>query len=155
MQEYFCIGLSNNVYLGLSLVHVDKLIQLRPKDICVIPGVSDSWLGVVNYKSSLLWVLDTDKFLDISDSKNERKSQRTAIIVNYSIVDRQKKVALIIDNLEGVIKVTPDQQESSQANIPHKLQKICDFIRQDGKDIGLVNTEILLEQLSEQSLLFA
>lgn len=153
MQEYFCIGLSNSVYLGLSLSHIDKLIQLQQKDICMIPGIADFWLGVVNYKSSLLWILDTEKFLNISQNNKQVKSHQTALILNYSMDDRQKKVGLIIENLLGVIMVEPEQDEYPQSNIPSALNNICDVIRKDGKDIALVNTEMLLEQLSEQSLL--
>ena len=155
MQEYFCIGLSNHVYLGLSLAHVDKLIQLQPKDICLIPGIADFWLGVVNYKSSLLWILDTEKFLNISKNSQKVKSQQTALILNYSMGNHQKKVALVIKSLEGVIKVGQNQTESLQSVISPILQNICHAVaRQDNKDIALVNTDILLEELSQQSLLY-
>ena len=154
MQEYFCIGLSNGVYLGLSLEHIDKLIQLQPKDICLIPGIADFWWGVVNYKSSLLWVLDTEKFLAISGNKNKVKSQQNVLILHYLIGNYQKKLALVIKSLEGVIQVEQPQTESIVANASPILKNICDgFVRQAHKDIALVKTEILLEQLSQQSLL--
>ena len=154
MQEYFCVGLSNSVYLGLSLEHVDKLITLQPKDICLIPGIADFWLGVVNYKSSLLWILDTDNFLDIAKNNQKIKSQQTVLIVNYSIGNYQKKVALVIKSLEGVFKFDSVQTASPLSAISPRLQNICDgFAIQDEKDIALVKTEILLEQLSQQSLL--
>ena len=154
MQEYFCIGLSNSVYLGLSLEHVDKLITLQPKDICLIPGIADFWLGVINYKSSLLWILDLEKFLDIAQNSKKNKSQQTVLILNYSVGNYQKKVALIIKSLEGVFEFEQDQIVVPHSSIPPKLQNICDtFTSQNEKDIALVKTEILLEQLSQQSLL--
>ena len=155
MQEHFCVGLSQQIYLGLSLDHVDKLIQLQPKDICLIPGIADFWLGVVNYKSSLLWILDTEKFLNISKNNQKIKSQQTALIINYSMVNNKKKLALVIKNLEGVIKVDPDKTESFQSSAYPLLERICDTVaRQDEKNIALVKTEILLEELSQQSLLY-
>lgn len=155
MQEHFCVGLSQQIYLGLSLDHVDKLIQLQPKDICLIPGIADFWLGVVNYKSSLLWILDTEKFLNISKNNQKIKSQQTALIINYSMVNNKKKLALVIKNLEGVIKVDPDKTEKIQSSAYPLLERICDTVaRQDEKNIALVKTEILLEELSQQSLLY-
>ncbi|MDJ0902408.1 MAG: chemotaxis protein CheW [Xenococcus sp. MO_188.B8] len=154
MQEYFCIGLAKSVYLGLSLEHIDKLIQLQSKDICLIPGIANFWLGVVNYKSSLLWVLDTENFLGISDNKNQVKSQQTVLILHYSNGNYQKKVALVIKSLEGVIQVEQHQSESLFANNSPVLKNICDgLVRQEEKDIALVKTDLLLEQLSQQSLL--
>lgn len=155
MQEHFCVGLSHQIYLGLSLNHVDKLIQLQSKDICLIPGIADFWLGVVNYKSSLLWILDTEKFLNISKNNKKIKSQQTALIINYSMANNQKKVALVIKSLEGVIKVDPEKTKPFRLNKYPLLEKICDTVaRQDEKDITLVQTDILLEELSQQSLLY-
>ncbi len=154
MQEYFCIGLSNPVYLGLSLEHVDKLITVQPKDICLIPGIADFWLGVVNYKSSLLWILDLENFLGIAKNHQKIKSQQTVLILNYSMGSYQKKVALIIKSLEGVFEFEQEQMLVTHSAISPKLQNICDaFTNQDGKDIALIKTEVLLEQLSQHSLL--
>lgn len=154
MQEYFCIGLSNSVYLGLSLEHVDKLITFEPKDICLIPGIADFWLGVINYKSSLLWILDLENFLGLTKNYQKIKSQQTALILNYSMGNYQKKVALMMTSLEGVFQFEQKQRGTNSSNIAPKLQNICDtFITQDEKDIALVNTEILLKQLSQQSFL--
>ncbi|MGK7896948.1 MAG: chemotaxis protein CheW [Xenococcus sp. (in: cyanobacteria)] len=154
MQEYFCIGLSHSVYLGLSLEHVDKLITLRRKDICLIPGIADFWVGVVNYKSSLLWILDLENFLGITKNNQEFKSQQTVLILNYSTGNYQKKVALIIKDLQGVFKFQKEQIVVNYSAIFSRLQDICDsFMHQDGKDIALVKTEVLLEQLEQHSLL--
>ncbi|ELS02992.1 chemotaxis signal transduction protein [Xenococcus sp. PCC 7305] len=154
MQEYFCAGLSNNIYLGLSLEHVDKLIQFQATDICVIPGIEDFWLGVINYKSSLLWILDIEKLCDPSKNELKTKSEQTALIVNYSMENIQKKVALIVESLEGVVELNSNQEQLSFSTDFPRLQNICDaVIQQNEKVINLVNTEILLEQLSQQSLL--
>ena len=152
MQEYFCIGLSNSVYLGLSLDNIDKLITLQPQDICLIPGIADFWLGVINYKSSLLWILDLENFLDIAKNNQKIKSQQTVLILNYSIGNYQKKVGLIIKSLEGVFNFGQEQMIASC--FTPKLQNICQaFTTENEKDIALVKTELLLEQLSQQSLL--
>ncbi len=154
MQEYFCIGLSNSVHLGLSLEHVDKLITLQPKDICLIPGIADFWVGVVNYKSSLLWILDLENFLGITKDYQRIKSQQTVLILNYSAGNYQKKVALMIKNLEGVFKFEENQMVVKHSTVFSRLQDIChSFMHQDGKDIALVKTEVLLEQLEQHSLL--
>ena len=154
MPEYFCIGLSNPIYLGLSLEHVDKLITIQPKDICLIPGIADFWLGVVNYKSSLLWILDLENFLGIAKNHQKIKSQQTILIFNYSMGSYQKKVALMIKSLEGVFEFQQEQMVDDYSTIYPKLQHICDaFTNQDGKDIALIKTEFLLEQLLQHSLL--
>ena len=154
MQEYFCIGLANSVYLGLSLEQVDKLIKIQPQDICLIPGIADFWLGVVNYKSSLLWILDIESFLGIAKNKKPGKSQQTVLILNYSTENYQKKVALVIKSIEGAIKMEQNQIESLGPTTSPMLKNICDAVaRQDEKEIALVKTDILLEQLLQQSLL--
>lgn len=62
-QEYFTVALSTSVDLGLSLVDMGTVAQFEVKNICTVPGVANFWYGVVNFKGSLLWILDSDRFL--------------------------------------------------------------------------------------------
>ena len=85
---------------------------------------------------------------------NSNKKRITKLQLHINFRNYQKKVALVIKTLEGVFKFDTLQTSSSLSAISPRLQNICDgFAIQDEKDIALVKTEILLEQLSQQSLL--
>ena len=61
-QEYFTVELASKITLGLSLNEMVTVAQFEIKNICIVPGVADFWYGVVNFKGSLLWILDSDLF---------------------------------------------------------------------------------------------
>ena len=63
-QEYFTVELASKITLGLSLNEMVTVAQFETKNICIVPGVADFWYGVVNFKGSLLWILDSDRFFN-------------------------------------------------------------------------------------------
>ena len=63
-REYFSFELSTRIDLALSLTDMKVVTQFEVKNICIVPGVADFWYGVTNFKGSLIWVLDSDRFLN-------------------------------------------------------------------------------------------
>ena len=63
-REYFSFELSTGIDLALPLTDMKVAAQFEVRNICIIPGVADFWYGVTNYKGSLVWVLDSDRFLN-------------------------------------------------------------------------------------------
>ena len=75
-REYFTVELASQIVLGLSLTEMATVVQFETKYICAVPGVAEFWHGVVNFKGSLLWVLDSDRFLSLpaKNQANHRKN---------------------------------------------------------------------------------
>ena len=63
-QEYFTVELASKITLGFSLSEIGTVAQFETLNICAVPGVAEFWYGVANFKGSLLWILDSDRFLD-------------------------------------------------------------------------------------------
>ena len=63
-REYFSVELSTGIDLALSLTDMKVVAQFEAKNICIVPGVADFWYGVTNFKGSLIWVLNSDRFLN-------------------------------------------------------------------------------------------
>ncbi|NJL51470.1 MAG: hypothetical protein HC930_03290 [Hydrococcus sp. SU_1_0] len=70
-QEYFTVEIASKVTLGLLLSEMDTVTQLETQNICTVPGVEDFWYGVVNFRGSLLWVLDSDRFFQLRASSSK------------------------------------------------------------------------------------
>ncbi len=158
-QEYFYVGLSKSIYLGLPLNSIDKLIQLESDNICVIPGVVSFWAGVFNYRGSLVWIIDTNNFLTVASEKELMAKKQTLLVLNPQIQEGQKKqVALMVKKLAGIFTLDENQCQSSSATdaLSFLGKKICPIVvEEENKQIYLLDTNILLEQIYQNSLLSA
>ncbi|MDJ0533253.1 MAG: chemotaxis protein CheW [Xenococcaceae cyanobacterium MO_207.B15] len=157
-QEYFNVGLSESIYLGLPLDSIDKLIHLESDNICVIPGVASFWAGVFNYRGSLVWILDS-QFLTVASLAERMPKKQTLLVLKPQIQEGQKKqVALIVKKLAGILTIDRKQCKSWSATsaLSSLGGKICPTVaEEENKQIYLLDTDILFEQIYQNSLLSA
>ena len=149
-REYFSVELSTGIDLALSLTDLKVVAQFEVPNICVVPGVADFWYGVTNFKGSLVWVLDSDCFFNVSQS--DRQSRKlTSIILDRQ--QTQKKVAIVTRQLKGIISVDPSNLRSIEDNTS-MLSKCCSAIREtEALSTYIIDPAALLHQLQERSLL--
>ena len=100
-QEYFSVVLSSDINLAIPLDSIRTIAQVETKNICAIPGVANYWYGVVNFKGSLLWILDCDRYFDLNSQQNAHSKKLTVIIIKCDQDSRQ--VALVTPKLTGII----------------------------------------------------
>lgn len=155
-QEYFAVELSASIRLGLTLEDMATVTQFEQKDICIVPGVAPFWHGVVNFKGSLLWVLDTDRFFNL-EKELETISDRwnlkfTSILLTHQIQGTQRRVALVVKKLEGLFTVQSSQLQPISTALPSSLQTICKAaVERENKITYILDTEAFLQQLHQQS----
>lgn len=155
-QEYFTVRLSTEIYLGLALKDMATVAQFEQKDICLVPGVASFWYGVVNFKGSLLWVLDCRRFFNLNSEEELLKSQLTSVVLTPNLTGNSKKVALVVQQLSGIISVDLDKSTPVSTSFSSVLQNLCTAaVEQDNKVICILNTEDFLEQIYQQSPLMA
>jgi twitching motility protein PilI len=135
--------------------------QFDWQDICIVPGVAPFWYGVVNFKGSLLWVLDTDRHLNL-EVKSDRQLSRhltqkpVAVILTHQVEATQRRVALIVKQLEGIVSVDSSKLIPLSHSAPLALQKLCTAMaEQNDRTIYILNSPVFLQQLHQQSVLIA
>ena len=150
-REYFTIKLTAGIDLGIALADLVTVVQFAIRDICAVPGVAGFWYGVVNYRGSLLWVLDSDRFFGFDD--NRQPAQKlTAIVVRDRSSDR-KQVAVVTPQLKGIVAVASTEIESLADN-QTRLHQCCSAIVPTSA-IYLLDSTLLLQQLHQRSTLVA
>lgn len=157
-REFFVVELSASIRLGLNLEEMTTVTQFEQKDICIVPGVAPFWYGVVNFKGSLLWVLDIDRFLNLAGSV-ETVSDRwnlklTSILLTYQIQGIQKRVALAVKKLDGLLTVQSSQLQPISSTAPSSLKAICKMaIEKENTITYILDVETLFQQLHQLSTL--
>lgn len=157
-QEYFAVELSASVQLGLPLVDMETVVQFEQKDICLVPGVAPFWYGVVNFKGSLLWVLDSDRFFNLAvnpDSTSDRfNSKLTSVLLTHNIKGTQRRIALVVQKLQGLLTVESSKLKPLSTSVPSSLQTVCKAaVETENRITYILDPEAFLQQLHQQSTL--
>ena len=149
-REYFTVELASEIVLGIALTEMTTVVQFETKYICAVPGVAEFWHGVVNFKGSLLWVLDGDRFFNLPTKNRKPPQKLTAIIIR----DRQKQVALATRQLKGIVAVEPSDLKSLADDDSSPLHQCCSAIAQT--EVGsfyTLDSAALVQQLHQRSSL--
>lgn len=159
-QEYFTVDLSTSVQLGLPLADMAQVIQFEQKDLCLVPGVAPFWYGVVNFKGSLLWVLDTNCFFDLdinSNASSDRlNSKLTSVLLTHQIEGTQRRVALVVQKLQGLLTVEDSKIKPLSTSTPSRLQTLCAAAVETENSITyILDSVAFLQQLHQQSTLIS
>ena len=148
-REYFSFELSTGIDLALPFTDMKVATQFEVTNICVVPGVADFWYGVTNFKGSLVWVLDSNRFFNINKSDRQPKKLTTVILHQQQA---QKKVAIATRQLKGIISIWPDSFKPIENNTSI-LSKCCNAVVQtETLSTYIIESAALLQQLQKRSL---
>jgi twitching motility protein PilI len=155
-REYFAVSLSASIQIGLSLEDMTTVTQFDRKSICVIPGVDPFWYGVVNFQGALLWVLDSDRFFNIESDKDYSRQQLTAIVLNRQLEGTNKRIALVVKQLQGLANVEPSNLQPIPDFLPDILKNLCTTsVNLNDRAIHLIDSMALLQKLDRQTIVAA
>lgn len=153
-QEYFTVELGSGMHLGVPLANMGTVAQFEVQNVCIVPGVANFWHGVVNFKGSLLWVLDSDRFFNLSIQKNKQPQKLTVIILKSEELVSQKKVAIVTQQLKGILTIEPSSLKPIANNVSPQLRECCAAIAQaESQTTYIIDSTALLQQLHQQSIL--
>ncbi|MGK7884246.1 MAG: chemotaxis protein CheW [Crocosphaera sp.] len=145
-KDYFGVELSQSVNLALPLENMGTVIQIKPEKICLVPGVSDYLLGVINHQGTLLWVLDTEQFLQLESDGNTWKQSLTAIIMKSTLPGTRKKVALVVKKIQGVLNLNTQSKLTSSNCVLSQFQCFLDrIVMNNNVAFGILDTETIFK----------
>ena len=152
-QEYFTVELASNITLGLPLNEMGTVAQFETRDICIVPGIAEFWYGVVNYKGSLLWILDSDRFLGLT-KKDQKLTEKLTIVVVKNELSGNKQVAVVVKQLKGIVTINSADFKPLASEISEQLRQCCSTaVEVNDRIINILDSEALLQQLSQKSVL--
>ena len=151
-REYFTIKLTSKIDLGVALTDLKTVIQLD-KNICAVPGVAEFWYGVINFKGSLLWVLDSDRFFQLQTASSQPPQKLIAIVIHNPLKER-KQVAVVTSQLKGIVAIDPANIEAVDDDPSSMLDQCCSAVADtQASQIYLLDSTVLLERLHQNSML--
>ncbi len=125
INEYFYIQLHPATGLLIPLAHTAGVITLACEQICPIPGISPTLLGVVNQRGSLLWVLELSDLLGLGHAPKSLISQYnlTLIVLTTSAANATREqespqVGCVVSILKEIIFLDSEQIKPVPADSP-------------------------------------
>ena len=148
IEDYFSIQLSGDLRLALPLGHVETVARFPQQVICPIPGVAPFWLGVINQKGSLLWVLDGDLFFELASESAPRSSNLTAVVLSSWVNETQRRTALVVKQWVGVASLDRSQFEPVSLPVPSQFHSLFNsIVIKDNTKYALLDTIALFQTL--------
>lgn len=113
LGEYFYIQLSTTELL-LPLEHTEGAVSLTSVQICPIPGIPNSVLGVVNQRGKLLWVLELSNLLGLGQTPRLTPKYNFTAVVLTDLAgaqsrSRSRQVACVVSFLKGIVVLNREQ----------------------------------------------
>ena len=116
---YVKVQLDSYTSAILSMDYVQEVLIVPISRISPMPNMPHCILGLLNRRNRVLWVIDLAQVLNLSLDTNAQQYHIVIILVN------QVSLALVVQEVKGVIRLTPDCVQSS---IEQACSDITDYI---------------------------
>jgi len=152
-EDYFKIRIAKSVRLAVPLTYIETVVSVEPRSICPIPGVRGDFLGVVNRRGNLTWVLDLSRYLGLGYFPHHPGREVTAVVVaNRSYAEGgdggepKRYLACAVEELEGAFAAT--RTKTIAKPMKPKLQKLFAKVAYQGaRGIAILEPTALFRDL--------
>lgn len=111
-MDYFIVELHNDKQIAIPLDQVQEVMSINYINICPIPGVKDSLLGVINQKGNLLWLVDLSRLLYDFYSLNNSYTSLTILVTKLEY----NYIGLVVKKLGEIKHLVMDNNLSISSN---------------------------------------
>jgi twitching motility protein PilI len=144
--EYFCLELGPQIQVALPLDSMVEVLKITPDQICAIPGVDQSLLGVMNWRGQLLWMVNLGDLLGIR--KTHLAIAHPTLHALPAVVIAQenphKQLACVVSELKGIVDITTDEIQPISKQLFTKVHPyVKGWVQLDGS-ILLLNPPTIL-----------
>lgn len=105
-MDYFVVELKQKQKIGIPLDMVGEVIAVNCGEICPVPGVKSSLLGVINHRGKLLWLLDLTSLLGIIDQTQKKVTNLTILVTKF----QEKQFGLVVTRLKEIINISEEEE---------------------------------------------
>jgi twitching motility protein PilI len=109
--EYFCLELGPQIQVALPLDSLVEVLKITPDQICAIPGVDQSLLGVMNWRGQLLWAINLGDLLGIRKAHLAIAHPTIHALPAIVIAQEQprKQLVCVVSELKGIVAITTEE----------------------------------------------
>lgn len=132
-MDYFIVELIERKKVAIPLNQVQEVININYGEICPIPGVNNSLLGVTNHRGNFLWILELSNLLF-----NQYLPNFTLNTILLTKIKHHNFLGLVVQKL-GEIKAFSDLNTSLANNTLNLNPNYYQDIIPDSQNIPILN----------------
>ncbi len=166
--DYLQVCLSKKESLLIPTTNAVEIISRKRSDICPIPGLLFSLLGVVNQRGRLLWVLDLASLLGLADDRpgggfadREKKLDREEVTIviltnnrERGMEEQQPTIGCLVAGLQEMISLENDLIKPIERDFSTKITDFLSGMTVTEKlSLPILNIANLLTHLQHNSLI--
>ncbi|QOV22220.1 chemotaxis protein CheW [Anabaenopsis elenkinii] len=114
---YLKFKLNQQTTALMSMNHTQEAVILPVESVTAIPNMPPCVLGLMNWRSHIIWVIHLPTMLDL-ESINIRCRQYNVIVINVKSV----VLGLVVREIIGISKLIPDKIYSPIGKVTTNLQ---------------------------------
>lgn len=130
IDDLYMVFVINNQKYALSSKHIIEIIEMLP--ITKVPFLPNYMKGIINLRSTIIPVMDARMRFDIEPIDY---NERTCIII---IENNMDKIGLIVDAVNEVINISPNQSMKMNSNKEESKQNFIKGVSEINNEIQLI-----------------
>ncbi len=130
IDDLYMVFVINNQKYALSSKYIIEIIEMLP--ITKVPFISKYMKGIINLRSTIIPVMDGRMRFDMDPIDY---NERTCIII---IENNMDKIGLIVDAVNEVIHIAPNQNMKINSNKEEYKQNFINGISEINNEIQLI-----------------
>lgn len=115
-ETYLKFRLNQQTPALLAMSQAQEVIFLPPNRLTSMPNMPPFVLGLMNRRSRVIWVINLAQMLGLNETLNTVQQYNVVIIRHGSV-----SLGLVVETVEGVIRLTQEQIQSAQGQISSAL----------------------------------
>jgi twitching motility protein PilI len=155
MKDYFHVQLQSSFPLVLPVDRAAEVIAIKRGEICPVPGVLPTILGVVNQRGKLLWILDLSTLFDLAPAaKNSRSQDKlTLLIINGNSSNAvagkaDGKIGCVVSTLKEIVALDPLDFQPLDSTLPVNIHHLVSSMAKIERSlVPILNIEAAIEEV--------
>ena len=132
----------DNINYAISFVNIQEVVSINEYKIHKVPLTRKELIGLINLHGSVIAVIDLKQILE--QKKTKVTSNNKLLIIELA----GENVALIVDDVLGLISSSPDEISRDSMELDSELEKnITGIIMQDNKKFYILDTDMLAKKV--------
>jgi positive phototaxis protein PixI len=132
-DTYLKFKLNQQTPALLAMSQAQEVILLPPNRLTSMPNMPPFVLGLMNRRSRVMWVINLAQMLGLNETLSTVQQYNVVIIRHGSI-----SLGVVVQSVEGVIRLTQEQIQSAQGQISSTLVPYLRGCTLSGTEILLV-----------------
>ena len=140
-DTYLKFQLNEFTYAALPVKYLHEVVVVPVESIPSIPNMPACVLGLINWRSRIIWVIDLPNMLNLEANNRIRRQHKILVIQAEST-----SLALVVPEIIGTTRLVANDIESSQEKFSSELVPyLRGWVLQNQQQLLVLDTQAILQ----------